>query len=190
MDWLVKHNGPNDTSDGQNNFVDCHLIAFFQGLEIVPNGITLAMDYHRRSTGEAFMHSRKCTGETQGKNEHKEIKGCYDPPRSLLGQQPGPHDRPIGGRGNYYAAGHGKDDRYDGDYGGFDDYGGHSDYGYRNDGFDDSVSDGRGMGGHGYGGRGDASSDFHGSHFVHMRETDLCAYENLISNKDHWRKLD
>ena len=27
MDWLVKHNGQNDTSDGQYNFVDCHLIA-------------------------------------------------------------------------------------------------------------------------------------------------------------------
>ena len=41
------------------------------------------------------------------RSSSKEIKGFYDPPRSLLGQQPGPHDRPIGGRGNYYGAGHG-----------------------------------------------------------------------------------
>ena len=40
------------------------------------------------------------------RSSSKEIKGFYDPPRSLLGQQPGPHDRPIGGRGNYYGAGH------------------------------------------------------------------------------------
>lgn len=32
----------------------------------------------------------------------------------------------------------------------FDDYGGYNNYGYGNDGFDDRMRDGRGMGGHGW----------------------------------------
>lgn len=38
------------------------------------------------------------------------------------------------------------------------------------------------MGGHGYGGRGDASSDFHGSHFVHMRGVPFQATGDDIAN--------
>lgn len=48
------------------------------------------------------------------------------------------------------------------------------------------VSDGSfnfsGMGGHGYGGAGDASSGFHGGHFVHMRGLPFRATENDIAN--------
>lgn len=44
------------------------------------------------------------------------------------------------------------------------------------------MSDGRGMGGHGYGGRGDASSDFDGSHFVHMRGAPFQATGDDIAN--------
>ena len=38
------------------------------------------------------------------------------------------------------------------------------------------------MGGHGYGGAGDASSGFHGGHFVHMRGLPFRATENDIAN--------
>ncbi|XP_021564505.1 heterogeneous nuclear ribonucleoprotein H3-like isoform X2 [Carlito syrichta] len=67
-------------------------------------------------------------------------------------------------------------------YGGFDDYGGYTNYGYGNEGFDDRMRDGRGMGGHGYGRAGDASSGFHGGHFVHMRGLPFGATENDIAN--------
>ncbi|XP_015356062.1 heterogeneous nuclear ribonucleoprotein H3 isoform X3 [Marmota marmota marmota] len=189
MDWVMKHNGPNDASDGTVRLrglpFGCskeEIVQFFQGLEIVPNGITLTMDYQGRSTGEAFVQfaSKEIAENALGKHKERighryieifrssrsEIKGFYDPPRRLLGQRPGPYDRPIGGRG----------------YGGFDDYGGYNNYGYGNDGFDDRMRDGRGMGGHGYGGAGDASSGFHGGHFVHMRGLPFRATENDIAN--------
>nr|XP_017532448.1 heterogeneous nuclear ribonucleoprotein H3 isoform X5 [Manis javanica] len=45
------------------------------------------------------------------------------------------------------------------------------------------MRDGRGVGGHGYGGAaGDASSGFHGGHFVHMRGLPFRATENDIAN--------
>ncbi|EFB22553.1 hypothetical protein PANDA_001623, partial [Ailuropoda melanoleuca] len=213
MDWVMKHNGPNDASDGTVRLrglpFGCskeEIVQFFQGLEIVPNGITLTMDYQGRSTGEAFVQfaSKEIAENALGKHKERighryieifrssrsEIKGFYDPPRRLLGQRPGPYDRPIGGRGGYYGAGRGSmydrmrrgGDGYDGGYGGFDDYGGYNNYGYRNDGFDDRMRDGRGMGGHGYGGAGDASSGFHGGHFVHMRGLPFRATENDIAN--------
>ncbi|XP_049646456.1 heterogeneous nuclear ribonucleoprotein H3 isoform X1 [Suncus etruscus] len=213
MDWVVKHNGPNDASDGTVRLrglpFGCskeEIVQFFQGLEIVPNGITLTMDYQGRSTGEAFVQfaSKEIAENALGKHKERighryieifrssrsEIKGFYDPPRRLLGQRPGPYDRPIGGRGGYYGAGRGSmydrmrrgGDGYDGGYGGFDDYGGYNNYGYGNDGFDDRMRDGRGMGAHGYGGAGDASSGFHGGHFVHMRGLPFRATENDIAN--------
>lgn len=43
-----------------------------------------------------------------------------------------------------------------------------------------------GMGGHGYGGAGDASSGFHGGHFVHMRGLPFRATENDIANVSKW----
>ncbi|KAF3828142.1 hypothetical protein GH733_003981 [Mirounga leonina] len=216
MDWVMKHNGPNDASDGTVRLrglpFGCskeEIVQFFQGLEIVPNGITLTMDYQGRSTGEAFVQfaSKEIAENALGKHKERighryieifrssrsEIKGFYDPPRRLLGQRPGPYDRPIGGRGGYYGAGRGSmydrmrrgGDGYDGGYGGFDDYGGYNNYGYGNDGFDDRMRDGRGMGGHGYGGAGDASSGFHGGHFVHMRGLPFRATENDIANVKH-----
>ncbi|XP_060624889.1 heterogeneous nuclear ribonucleoprotein H3 isoform X3 [Anolis sagrei] len=108
----------------------------------------------------------------------------------MMGQRPGPYDRPMGGRGGYYGAGRGSMyDRmhrggggYDGGYGSFDEYGGYNNYGYGNDGYDDRMRDGRGMGGHGYGGAGDASSGFQGGHFVHMRGLPFRATENDIAN--------
>ena len=44
------------------------------------------------------------------------------------------------------------------------------------------MRDGRGMGGHGYGGVGDATSGFHGTHFVHMRGPPFQATEDAIAN--------
>lgn len=74
----------------------------------------------------------------------------------------GPYDRPGGAREGYYGAGHDS-------YGGSDDYGDHNNYGYGNDGYCARMRDGRGMRGHGYDGAGDASSGFHGAHFVYER---------------------
>ena len=85
----------------------------------MPNGITLTMGGAQgRPLCLCFKgESRQCTGESQGKNEaqgienfrssRKEIRGFYDPPRRLLGQQLGPYNRPTGGRGNYCGAVHG-----------------------------------------------------------------------------------
>ncbi|KFP35115.1 Heterogeneous nuclear ribonucleoprotein H3, partial [Chlamydotis macqueenii] len=217
MDWTGKHNGPNDTTnDGtvvrlRGLPFGCskeEIVQFFQGLEIVPNGITLTLDYQGRSTGEAFVQfaSKEIAENALGKHKERighryieifkssksEIRGFCDMPRRMMGQQrPGPYDRPLGGRGGYYGAGRGSMyDRmrrggggYDGGYGGFDDYGGYNNYGYGNDGYDDRMRDGRGMGGHGYGGAGDAGSGFHGGgHFVHMRGLPFRATENDIAN--------
>jgi hypothetical protein len=43
------------------------------------------------------------------------------------------------------------------------------------------------MGGHGYGGAGDASSGFHGGHFVHMRGLPFRATENDIANVSNYK---
>ncbi|NXF97104.1 HNRH3 protein, partial [Eubucco bourcierii] len=216
MDWTGKHNGPNDTTnDGtvvrlRGLPFGCskeEIVQFFQGLEIVPNGITLTLDYQGRSTGEAFVQfaSKEIAENALGKHKERighryieifkssksEIRGFSDMPRRMMGQQrPGPYDRPLGGRGGYYGAGRGSMyDRmrrggggYDGGYSGFDDYGGYNNYGYGNDGYDDRMRDGRGMGGHGYGAA-DAGSGFHGGgHFVHMRGLPFRATENDIAN--------
>uniref|UniRef100_A0A8C9L1B4 Heterogeneous nuclear ribonucleoprotein H3 n=1 Tax=Pavo cristatus TaxID=9049 RepID=A0A8C9L1B4_PAVCR len=177
MDWSGKHNGPTDTTnDGtvvrlRGLPFGCskeEIVQFFQGLEIVPNGITLTLDYQGRSTGEAFVQfaSKEIAENALGKHKERighryieifkssksEIRGFSDMPRRMMGQQrPGPYDRPLGGRGGYYGAGRGSMyDRmrrggggYDGGYGGFDDYGGYNNYGYGNDGYDDRMRDGR-----------------------------------------------
>ncbi|EHB03419.1 Heterogeneous nuclear ribonucleoprotein H3 [Heterocephalus glaber] len=159
MDWVMKHNGPNDASDGTVRLLGLpfgcskeEIVQFFQWLEIMPNGITMTMDYQGRSTGETFVQfaSKEIAENALGKHKERighryieifrssrsKIKGFYDPPRRLLGQRLGPYDRPIGGRGGYYGAGRGS-------YGGFDDYGGYNSYCYGNDGFGDRMRDGR-----------------------------------------------
>ena len=106
MDWVMKHNGPNDASDGTVRLrglpFGCskeEVVQFFQGLEIVPNGITLTMDYQGRSTGEAFVQfaSKEIAENALGKHKERighryieifrssrsEIKGFYDPPRDF-----------------------------------------------------------------------------------------------------------
>lgn len=93
----------------------------------------------------------------------------------MLDQQLAPCARPIERKRGYYGGGHRS-------YGHFDDSGGHNNHGYGNDGFDDRVKDGRGMGEHGYSGAADANSGFHGGHFVHMRGLSFYATENDIAN--------
>ncbi|XP_069466701.1 heterogeneous nuclear ribonucleoprotein H3 isoform X1 [Ambystoma mexicanum] len=222
MDWLLKQNqGSNEMDTSSDGTVRLRglpfgcskeeIVQFFSGLRIVPNGITLTMDYQGRSTGEAFVQfaSKEIAENALGKHKERighryieifkssrsEIRGSYDPPRRMMGQRPGPYDRPIGGRGGFYGAGRGNMyDRmrgggggggYGGGYGGFDDYsggGGFNNFGYGNDAFDDRMRDGRGMGGPGFGGAGDASSGFHSGHFVHMRGLPFRATENDIAS--------
>ncbi|XP_078499332.1 heterogeneous nuclear ribonucleoprotein H3 isoform X1 [Lissotriton helveticus] len=216
MDWLLKqHQGSNEMDTSSDGTVRLRglpfgcskeeIVQFFAGLRIVPNGITLTMDYQGRSTGEAFVQfaSKEIAEKALGKHKERighryieifkssrsEIRGANDPPRRMMGQRPGPYDRPIGGRGGFYGAGRGNVyDRmrggggYGGGYGGFEEYGGFNNFGYGNDGFDDRMRDGRGMAGPGFGGAGDASSGFHSGHFVHMRGLPFRATENDIAS--------
>jgi heterogeneous nuclear ribonucleoprotein F/H len=65
MDWVLKHTGPNSPDMANDGFIQLRglpfghskeeIVQFFSGLEIVPNGITLPVDFQGRSTWEAFM---------------------------------------------------------------------------------------------------------------------------------------
>ncbi|RMB96735.1 hypothetical protein DUI87_26800 [Hirundo rustica rustica] len=84
---------------------------YVEGLEIVPNGITLPVDFQGRSTGEAFVQFASQEIAEKALKKHKErighryieifkssraeVRTHYDPPRKLLAmQRPGPYDRP------------------------------------------------------------------------------------------------
>uniref|UniRef100_A0A4W3IFD6 Heterogeneous nuclear ribonucleoprotein H3-like n=1 Tax=Callorhinchus milii TaxID=7868 RepID=A0A4W3IFD6_CALMI len=209
MDWVLKHNSPTQTETTSDGTVRLRglpfgcskeeILQFFTGLEIVPNGITLPVDYQGRSTGEAFVQfaskeiAEKALGKHKDRIGHRyieifrssrgEIRAFHDPPRRLMGQRPGPYDRPMSGRSGYGGPGPMRDmfDRarrgsgYSGGYGGFEDYG-YDNYGYGRDGF--------GMGSRGYGGAGDASPVFQNGtgHCVHMRGLPFRASEADIAN--------
>ncbi|XP_066456755.1 heterogeneous nuclear ribonucleoprotein H3 isoform X3 [Eleutherodactylus coqui] len=214
MEWVLKHNNSDSESDTDGTVrlrglpFGCskeEIVQFFSGLRILPNGITLTMDYQGRSTGEAFVQfaSKEIAENALGKHKERighryieifkssrsEIRSSYDPPRRMMGQRPGPYDRPMGGgRGAYYGAGRGNMyDRmrgsggYGGGYGGFDEYSGYNNYGYGADGFDDRLREGRGMT-QGYPGAGETGSGFHSGHFVHMRGLPFRATESDIAN--------
>ncbi|XP_074866141.1 heterogeneous nuclear ribonucleoprotein H isoform X2 [Carettochelys insculpta] len=208
MDWVLKHTGPNSPDTANDGFVRLRglpfgcskeeIVQFFSGLEIVPNGITLPVDFQGRSTGEAFVQFASQEIAEKALKKHKErighryieifkssraeVRTHYDPPRKLLAmQRPGPYDRPGVGRG-YSSLGRGsgfermRRGAYGGGYGGYDDYNGYSDgYGFGSDRF------GRGMSDHRYG---DASSTFQSTtgHCVHMRGLPYRATENDIYN--------
>ncbi|XP_032806037.1 heterogeneous nuclear ribonucleoprotein F isoform X2 [Petromyzon marinus] len=146
---------------------------FFTGLEIVPNGITLPVDYQGRSTGEAFVQfaSQEAAEKALGKHKERighryievfksnrgEVRAYYDPPKRLMMgmQRPGPYDRPMGGgRGGPPMRGGFDRMRRGGGYGGYgggydDGFNGYNDnYGYDR-GFDQG---GKGMMGMGMGG--------------------------------------
>ncbi|XP_048884252.1 heterogeneous nuclear ribonucleoprotein H-like isoform X2 [Brienomyrus brachyistius] len=207
MDWVLKHTGPNcpeTTGDGLVRLrglpFGCskeEIVQFFSGLEIVPNGITLPVDFQGRSTGEAFVQFASQDIAEKALKKHKErighryieifkssraeVRTHYEPARKGLGvQRPGPYDRPGAGRG-YSSIGRGASfDRIRrGTYGGgcdsYDDFS----EGYECQRFGrvaESVSDGR---------YGDGGSSFQSTtgHCVHMRglpyrasETDIYSF--------------
>ncbi|XP_043925319.1 heterogeneous nuclear ribonucleoprotein H isoform X1 [Protopterus annectens] len=210
MDWVLKHTGPDSPDSANDGFVRLRglpfgcskeeIVQFFGGLEIVPNGITLPVDFQGRSTGEAFVQFASQEIAEKALKKHKErighryieifkssraeVRTHYDPPRKPMAmQRPGPYDRPGGGRGYNNMARGGAFDRmrrgggYGGGYGGYD-YNGYSDgYGF---GSDNRFGRG-GMADHRYG---DGSSGFHNTtgHCVHMRGLPYRATENDIYN--------
>ncbi|KAJ8276283.1 hypothetical protein COCON_G00080350 [Conger conger] len=187
MDWVMKHTGPNCPETEGDGLVRLRglpfgcskeeIVQFFSGLEIVPNGITLPVDFQGRSTGEAFVQFASQDIAEKALKKHKErighryieifkssraeVRTHYEPPRKAMGmQRPGPYDRPGGGRG-YNSAGRGGsfDRMRRGGYGG-----------------SEGVSDGR---------YGDGGSSFQSTtgHCVHMRglpyratETDIYSF--------------
>ncbi|KAJ8784194.1 hypothetical protein J1605_008524 [Eschrichtius robustus] len=163
MDWVLKHTGPNSPDTANDGFVRLRglpfgcskeeIVQFFSGLEIVPDGITLSVDFRGRSTGEAFMQFASQEIAEKAVKKHKErighryieifkssraeVRTHYDPPRKLMAMQlPGPYDRPGTGRGyNGFGRGAGFErmrcGAYGGGYGGYDDYNGYNDgYGF------------------------------------------------------------
>ncbi|XP_062913129.1 heterogeneous nuclear ribonucleoprotein H3-like [Mobula hypostoma] len=192
MDWVLKHVNPSQTESTSDGTVRLRglpfgcskeeILQFFTGLEIVPNGITLPVDYQGRSTGEAFVQfaSKEIAEKALGKHKERighryieifrssrgEIRTYQDPPRRFMGQRPGPYDRPMGGRSGYGGPGPMRGDMYDrtrrgsvygGGYGNFEDYG-YNDgyaygYGYGRDGFGHNMR-GVGMMDRGMGNRG------------------------------------
>ncbi|XP_018422598.1 PREDICTED: heterogeneous nuclear ribonucleoprotein H3 [Nanorana parkeri] len=220
MEWVLKHSNAGEAESSTDGTVRLRglpfgcskeeIVQFFSGLRIVPNGITLTVDYQGRSTGEAFVQfaSKEIAEKALGKHKERighryieifkssrgEIRSSYDPPRRLMGgQRPGPYDRPMGGgRGAYYGAGRGNMyDRmrgggggggYGGGYGGFEDYSGYNNYGFGGDGFDDRLRESRGMSSSsGYPGAADGGTGFHSGHFVHMRGLPFRATESDIA---------
>nr|KAF6480314.1 heterogeneous nuclear ribonucleoprotein H1 [Molossus molossus] len=158
MDWVLKHTGPNSPDTANDGFVRLRglpfgcskeeIVQFFSGLEIVPNGITLPVDFQGRSTGEAFVQFASQEIAEKALKKHKErighryieifkssraeVRTHYDPPRKLMAmQRPGPYDRPGAGRG-YNSIGRGagfermRRGAYGGGYGGYDDYNGYN----------------------------------------------------------------
>ncbi|XP_068176639.1 heterogeneous nuclear ribonucleoprotein H3 [Antennarius striatus] len=191
MDWVLKRSGPADYDSCSGCMLRLRglpygcskeeIVQFFSGLRIVPNGITLPVDYQGRSTGEAFVQfaSKEIAEKALGKHKERighryieifkssrnEIRVYYElPRRGLGGQRPGPYDRPMmgGPRGGYFGPGSGRGGGlmdnmrsgggYGGGYGGFDSYNGFSNYGFGNGMFDERVRGERG--GRGMGGHG------------------------------------
>ncbi|XDA90954.1 hypothetical protein R6Z07F_020563 [Ovis aries] len=215
MDWVLKHTGPNSPDTANDGFVRLRglpfgcskeeIVQFFSGLEIVPNGMTLPVDFQGRSTGEAFVQFASQEIAEKALKKHKErighryieifkssraeVRTHYDPPRKLMAmQRPGPYDRPGAGRG-YNSIGRGagfermRRGAYGGGYGGYDDYGGYNDgYGFGSDRFGRDLNYCfSGMSDHRYG---DGGSSFQSTtgHCVHMRGLPYRATENDIYN--------
>ncbi|XP_069774174.1 heterogeneous nuclear ribonucleoprotein H3-like isoform X2 [Narcine bancroftii] len=222
IDWMLKNANPSQTDSTSDGTVRLRglpfgcskeeILQFFTGLEIVPNGITLPVDYQGRSTGEAFVQfsSKEIAEKALGKHKERighryieifrssrgEIRAYHDPPRRFMGQRPGPYDRPMGGRSGYGGPGPMRGDVFDrsrrasaygGGYGNFEAYG--YDYGYGRDAYYGHNMRGvgimdRGMGNRGYGGAGDASPLFQNGtgHYVHMRGLPFRASEGDIAD--------
>uniref|UniRef100_A0A3B5M3L6 RRM domain-containing protein n=1 Tax=Xiphophorus couchianus TaxID=32473 RepID=A0A3B5M3L6_9TELE len=220
MEWVLRRSGPPpDSCNGcmlklRGLPFGCskeEIVQFFSGFRIVPNGITLPVDYQGRSTGEAFVQfaSKEIAEKALGKHKERighryieifkssrwEIKAHYDlPRRGTSTQRPGPYDRPViaSPRGSLYGPGRSvglldsmrSGGGYGGGYSSFDSYNGLGDYSYSDGMFDDRMRGdrgGRGIGGHGYSGQSDSSSSFHGGHYVHMRGLPFRASEGDVA---------
>ncbi|XP_043837636.1 heterogeneous nuclear ribonucleoprotein H-like isoform X1 [Dromiciops gliroides] len=122
MDWVLKHTGPNSPAIANDGFVRLRglpfhcskeeIVQFFSGLEIVPNGITLQVDFQGKSSGEAFVQFASQEIAEKALQKHKEriryryieifrssraeVHTHHDACRK---QRPGPYDRPGAGRG-------------------------------------------------------------------------------------------
>ncbi|XP_031434902.1 heterogeneous nuclear ribonucleoprotein H3 isoform X3 [Clupea harengus] len=221
MDWVLKRCGPTDYDSSSGCTLRLRglpfgcskeeIVQFFAGLKIVPNGITLPMDYQGRSTGEAFVQfaSKEIAEKALGKHKERighryieifkssrnEIRAYYEVPRRMMGQRPSPYDRPIMGRGGFFGPGPGRGGAvldqmrsggsYSGGYGGFDNYNGFNNYCFGNGMFEERGRGDRNRASssnHGYGGGGDTGSSFHSGHFVHMRGLPFRATEADIAN--------
>ncbi|XP_060895951.1 heterogeneous nuclear ribonucleoprotein H3 isoform X2 [Labrus mixtus] len=220
MDWVLKRSGPADYDSCSGCMLRLRglpfgcskeeIVQFFSGLRIVPNGITLPVDYQGRSTGEAFVQfaSKEIAEKALGKHKERighryieifkssrnEIRAYYELPRRGMGaQRPGPYDRPMmgGPRGGFFGSGPGRGGAlmdtmrsgvsYGGGYGGFDGYNGFNNYCFGNGMFDERVRGERG-------GRGMASQGYSGQadgcsgfHFVHMRGLPFRATEGDVA---------
>uniref|UniRef100_A0A674PB97 Heteroous nuclear ribonucleoprotein H3 n=1 Tax=Takifugu rubripes TaxID=31033 RepID=A0A674PB97_TAKRU len=220
MDWVLKRSGPADYDSCSGCTLRLRglpfgcskeeIVQFFSGLRIVPNGITLPVDYQGRSTGEAFVQfaSKEIAEKALGKHKERighryieifkssrnEIRAYYElPRRGMGGQRPGPYDRPMisGPRGGFFGPGPGRGGslmepmRSGGGYGGgytsFDGYNGFNNYSFGNGMFDERLRGERGMGGHGYSGQNDGGPGFHSGHFVHMRGLPFRATEGDVA---------
>ncbi|KAL4665818.1 hypothetical protein H8959_003497 [Pygathrix nigripes] len=187
MDWVLKHTGPNSPDMASDGFVwlrglpfGCskeEIVQCFSWLEIVPNGITLPVDFQGSGTGEAFVQFASQEIAEKALKKHKERIG-----------HTGPYDRPGAGRG-YNSIGRGAGFKrmrcgaYGGGYGGYDDYNGYNDgYGFGSDrcGRDLNYCF-SGMSDHRYG---DGGSTFQSTtgHCVHMCGLPYRATENDIYN--------
>ncbi|KAL4828474.1 hypothetical protein H8958_012924 [Nasalis larvatus] len=215
MDWVLKHTGPNSPDAVNDGFVRLRglpfgcskeeIVPFFSGLEIVPNGMTLPVDFQGRSTGEVFVQFASQEIAEKALKKHKErighryieifkssraeVRTHYDPPRKLMAmQRPGPYDR-LGASRGYNSIGRGagfermRSGAYGGGYGGYDDYGGYNDgYGFGSDRFGRDVNYCfSGMSDHRYGDGGSSFQSITG-HCVHMRGLPYRATENDIYN--------
>ncbi|XP_056878293.1 heterogeneous nuclear ribonucleoprotein H3 isoform X1 [Takifugu flavidus] len=196
MDWVLKRSGPADYDSCSGCTLRLRglpfgcskeeIVQFFSGLRIVPNGITLPVDYQGRSTGEAFVQfaSKEIAEKALGKHKERighryieifkssrnEIRAYYElPRRGMGGQRPGPYDRPMisGPRGGFFGPGPGHGGslmepmRSGGGYGGgytsFDGYNGFNNYSFGNGMFDERLRGERG-------GRGSRQNETTSSH--------------------------
>ncbi|XP_074048704.1 heterogeneous nuclear ribonucleoprotein H2-like [Macrotis lagotis] len=204
MDWALKHTASSSLDTANNGYVrlrglpfNCNkedIVQFFSGLEIMPNGIILPVDFQGRNSEEAFMQFASQEIDENALKKHKErighryieiFKGSeaevhtYNPPQKpSVRQRPGPYDRPQNGR-FYQNLGKGAGfegmrygNAYEIEYRGYNDYS--NEYYFGRD-----LSYYLGMSGHSYG---DNWSDIQSSagHFVHIRGLPYKATENDI----------
>ncbi|XP_046860386.1 heterogeneous nuclear ribonucleoprotein H3-like isoform X2 [Xenia sp. Carnegie-2017] len=165
---------------------------FFKGLEIAPNGITIALDEEGKITGDAYVEFASADIASQAMNKHKEKIGhryieifhstiqearsaMMPRPRPLMAARFGPYDRKgFGGGGpGFGGRASGFERRYRG--------GGRGGYSGMRSGRDDSGGFGRSSGGFGSSsGSGGGLSKSTTGHCIHMRGLPFSATENDV----------